>query len=279
MNEELRKLSLKEIQQEALKVLVKFDSICKEHNWSYSLVYGTLLGAVRHKGFIPWDDDVDVQMPRKDYIQFIKWCCENEGVLKPFKLCNRETVKNYPFGISRFSNMEFKFITTNESLAPFDNGVFIDIYPFDNSCNSEEEGSILMKKINKLNSEVAIFLNGKSNKSMIRSFVKRIIHIFLKLTKPKNFPALADEKISQIIQNNTSDNDIYTGCPAWVTETFKQYKKEWFKETKDILFEDHLFPVPIGYDAFLKFCYGDYLKLPPEEKRTPSHDYIIVPRV
>ena len=277
MNENTKELTLPEIQQEALKVLIKFDSLCKEHNWSYFITYGTLLGAVRHKGFIPWDDDVDVQMPREDFDAFSKWCNENAEQIKPFKLCCRETVQNYPFGISRFANMDFRYVTTGKGVLPFDIGVFLDVYPFDNYCSTKEKGSKLQKKIEKINRAVPIFITGKCAGGVFRTILKQIYHVCLRFTKPNDYPVKANKEILGLIKKYTNDSDIYVGCPSWTAGCY-QYKKEWFAEKSELEFEGHLFPVPAGYDAFLTFMYGDYMQLPPEEKRVPYHEYKIYPR-
>ena len=277
MSENKKELTLPEIQQEALKVLIKFDSLCREHNWSYFITYGTLLGAVRHKGFIPWDDDVDVQMPREDFDAFSKWCNENAEQIKPFKLCSRETVQNYPFGISRFANMDFRYVTTSERYLDFDIGVFLDIYPFDNYGSSLNVGRKIQKKISRINFNVRVFLSGSAAKKGLVSAVKKTMHHILRLVKPDDYPVNANKEILGLIKKYTNDSDIYVGCPSWTAGCY-QYKKEWFAEKSELEFEGHLFPVPAGYDAFLAFMYGDYMQLPPEEKRVPYHEYKIYPR-
>ena len=277
MNDENKELTLPEIQQEALKVLIKFDSLCKEHDWSYFITYGTLLGAVRHKGFIPWDDDVDVQMPRKDFNDFSEWCQTNTEKIKPFKLCSRETVENYPFGISRFVNMDFKYETTGKGNLPFDIGVFIDVYPFDNYCNNKREGTKLQKKIAKINKIVPVFYTAECAGGMLRTFIKNVLHVWLKITKPKNYPSLANKKIIKIINKYTSDSDIFIGCPSWTSGCF-QYEKKWFSESVELSFSGYNFLAPKDYDSFLTCLYGDYMKLPSEEQRVPYHEYKIFPR-
>lgn len=272
-------LTLPEIQQEALKVLLKLDSLCKEHSWNYCITYGTLLGAIRHNGFIPWDDDVDVFMPRKDFDEFCKWCEENNDLIKPFKLCNCKTVKDYPFGLPRLSNMDFKYVTTSKYLKEFDIGVFVDIYPLDNYCNSKKEGNHLIKKIRKVNKTRYMFLCGTAvSGGIVKSILKKTYHRFLQIYYPKNYPELSVEETRNRILKLTSENDEFVGCPAW-TDGCYQFKKEWFSEFVKYKFENYEFYIPSGYEEFLKYLYGDYMQLPPEEKRVPYHDYKIIKRV
>ena len=97
----MRELSMTEIQTGSLEILKKIDAICNECNFRYFLAYGTLIGAVRHNGFIPWDDDIDIWMPRSDYDSFIQYCEKNKDNIRPFVLMSQYNNKNYPFGISR----------------------------------------------------------------------------------------------------------------------------------------------------------------------------------
>ncbi|MBP3365699.1 MAG: LicD family protein [Treponema sp.] len=277
MNSEQKELTLSEIQQEALKVLIKFDSLCKEHNWSYFITYGTLLGAVRHKGFIPWDDDVDVMMPRKDFNDFSEWCEIHENDLKPFRLCSVRNVKNYPYDLSRFVNMEYKYEITDEYKTPFDIGVFVDIYPLDNYGNSYEQGLKLCKKTIHMNHLISIYCSGKSASNFFTKITRGIIHKLLNTIGGKDFPIKESEKIVQLINKSTNDSDIFVGVPSW-TQGCYQFNRDWFKELIEIDFEGLKFKAPARYHDFLTSLYGDYMQLPPMEQRNPYHKYKIFKR-
>lgn len=194
INKNNKELTLSEIQGEALKVLIKFDSLCKEHNWTYYIAYGTLIGAVRHQGFIPWDDDVDVQMPRKDFTELTEWCVNHEKELYPFKLCSVKTIKNYPYGLSRFANMQYKYETTSKQYLPFDIGIFIDIYPLDNYGNTYEEGLKICKKTCHLNYLLYEYYSGLGAKNFFKDIRNRVIHFGLKCFCGKTFPQKNQKK-------------------------------------------------------------------------------------
>ena len=170
-------LPLKEIQKESLVVLLKIDDICKKNGWNYCLAYGTLLGAVRHKGFIPWDDDVDIWMPRKDFDLFCEWCKEHSDEIKPFSLASRGRTKNYYYGIPRFSNLSFKYVSTFGSEKEFELGTFVDIYPLDNACDSNKKTERLFKRIKFLNKSASAYVNIKSIFGLKHSIIKFILYI------------------------------------------------------------------------------------------------------
>ena len=125
-----RELSLEEVHKETLNVLKKIDEICEHNDIKYSIMYGTLIGYMRHNGFIPWDDDMDVCMLRPEYDKFVAYCNEHEEELYPFKLMSKYTADDYPFNLQRFCDTRFKMVKT-DGLSDAGMGLFIDIYPLD----------------------------------------------------------------------------------------------------------------------------------------------------
>ena len=117
-------------QMKMLRILEFVDRVCRKHGIRYWLSSGTLLGAVRHGGFIPWDDDMDVCMLRPEYDKFVAYCNEHEEELYPFKLMSKYTADDYPFNLQRFCDTRFKMVKT-DGLSDAGMGLFIDIYPLD----------------------------------------------------------------------------------------------------------------------------------------------------
>lgn len=270
----IRELNLKEIQDVMLSNLCYFHDFCEQNNLTYYLAYGSLLGAIRHQGFIPWDDDVDVWMPRKDFDRLL--ALYKDGKLdKKYKLCNRENTNNYPYGIPRLANMEYKYVSTFNVEKQFDIGIFIDIYPLDNYCNSDEDVKEVNKCIKELRSKYFIYCCGKSDNKIIE-IPKMLIHHFLHLVYGGGYSKKIDKKISKVLNKYTNDNDKYIGVPTW--EIGKRYNKNFFGDRILKDFENKKFYVPVGYKEILTIEYNDYMSPPPPDKRVPNHGYKIYKR-
>lgn len=262
-------LTLEQMQKANLSALIKLDQICREHHLVYYLTFGTLIGAVRHHGFIPWDDDIDVLMPREDYKKLHELLGDEEK--DGFKLCNRGNTLNYTYYITRFCNMRYRFETTMDE-EKFDIGSFVDIYPLDYYCNDKEHGISLWKHVNQMNKAYLAYMNPHIGSNFVNHAVARILGFFLHVIKGKDYPSFINREIDQYISSKTTSEDLYMGVPSW-TIYFKQYRRDIFSDVTELPFEDYSFFVPQGYDEFLRTTYGDYMKLPPENERQATHYY------
>lgn len=267
----MRELTLREIQLESLNILLEFDKICKQHDIKYMLAFGTLIGAVRHKGFIPWDDDLDIWMKREDFDRFVA-LYENDSSIQPYKLCTRRNTENYSIDIPRFSNMNFKYVTGNPYEKPWDCGAFIDLYPVDYCGNSEEDkkGKKELMNISKI---YFTYTGVSSPNAKIRPF-KRILHSVLKLIPKETMIRYTEKQYDKVLKgmkNRTTD----TSAALFDSTVIRPVNSEWLDDLILMEFEGHLFPVPREYDKILRLYYKDYMTLPPEDKRVPHHDYKI----
>lgn len=273
MNE---KLTLEEIHSVTLCVLKKVIDICDKLNINYYMAYGTLIGVVRHNGFIPWDDDCDITMCRPDYEKFVSYCDSHAEELYPYKLLSKTNTNNYPYNIVRFNDMRYKAVYENTQ--SYDSGVFIDIYPLDGIDISDPA---LIKKINQKRKFLKTmiiwatddhFEKSKHNK-WYRTMIKYIARSWAKTMGGRYFL----DKLENL--KNTFDYDAcsYVGDMVWDFSTVP-LKKEWFDDYLFADFEGVKVKIPHDYDSFLKVYYGNYMELPPENQRVASHFYAIYRR-
>lgn len=264
---EVKELTIEEIQQESFKVLLKIKEIFEQNNWHYYLAYGTLIGAVRHQGFIPWDDDIDIWVPRPDYEKFIDYCIENENALYPFKLIHYKNNNKYIYTLARFTDT--RYAIDYDNVPNYGLGLFVDIYPLD-GYNGRDK--IMLKRSVRLNKMIgACGLN-----SMIKSnnVVRNIIKIpYYKLMKKFNVTKLI-KKCDLVCQKYPFEDYDIVDCWCWATDLGYMTKEEFgFDEKNTLLFNGTEFSVPKDYDSILTRLYGDYMKLPPKEKRIAQHNY------
>lgn len=191
----MRKLTISEIQAVELDNLQIIDRICQEQDLTYYLAYGTLLGAVRNQDFIPWDDDTDIWMPRRDYEAFIAYCEKDLPAL--YRIATRENSPGYPYGLARFSNQDYEFVSTKPA-EQFSAGIFTDIYPLDENGSSYPVARQLYRRCKLVNmayyAYAATWPQNFLTKSAHRLYKKAVDRIW-----GEGFAQAVDEKIQRII--------------------------------------------------------------------------------
>ena len=267
-------LSLQEIQHSSLEIVKIVRDICNQNDFKYYLAFGTLIGAIRHKGFIPWDDDLDIMMPRKDYDKLLTYFRENEKALYPIKIFNKENTDDYPYMISRVSNVSYRLVAQNER--SYGLGTFIDIYPLDGLGSDYDQACKIKEKASRLSSLCYLSTRLRCEKEITKGKLKMII----------KYPAFAVSKIigTKYFMNKLNKfKDIYDyadskyiSCVTWGSSIEKGiYSKEQFGNGIDVVFEGETFRAPLKYDTVLHQLYGDYMKMPPENERIQQHFYTV----
>ena len=253
----MKDINLKDLQKEEFKILLEIDRICKKYDIKYFLNAGTLLGAVRHKGFIPWDDDIDICMPLKDYKKFEK-------------ISKKELNKDYflqSFDTDLTSNWYTK-IRKNGTTAietgcldkPFHQGIWVDVFPLigvknDSAWLKSVAGRAVFAKklLNIKNSYISEHKSLPTVKKLHRLIPLWAVRLFAKAVYLTTFRS--PEK--------------YEFCYClWAQKKFKaKYKSALFMSSCEVEFEGHMFPSPENWDEYLTIDYGDYMTPPPPEKR------------
>ena len=268
----MKELTLQEIHEATLEMMDYIHALCEEHGIVYYVGFGSLIGTVRHNGFIPWDDDFDIQMPRKEFERF-REVFEKTDHPAYYRLCERKNTKNYYYGIPRFSDTRYRYVTTNPAEEAFDNGLFIDIYPLDNFGSTRAEAERVKKKVDRLNVMYTYYINRRNPRGGIMNVIQGVSHALLRIRFGNRLPERIDDMVLKTIRKYTSDEDTQIGEVCWDYIT-SPYPKEWFRERILHDFEGRQYWIPGDYDPLLRFDYGDYMQLPPEEERTGTrHGY------
>lgn len=273
----MKELNNKEMQAVELEILKVVANVCEELKLDYFLMYGTLLGAIRHKGFIPWDDDLDIMMKRSDYDKLLDYFIEHEHELLPYKLFSKENNPDYPFMIARICDTRYKYVADNE--ADCGMGLFVDVYPLDGAGHTwkevERKGVYFrfLSSMCFLATRERFFVDHveySSKKSIGTTIVKFPLYIIAKILGRDFFFKKLD-KLKVKYQYDLCD---YVGPTTWQSDYRRDVmKKELVDKTVFVEFEDGMFRVPERYDEVLKQKYGDYMKLPPKEKQVATHNY------
>lgn len=250
---------LKKIELDTMKALHAF---CEENSIIYYLSLGTLIGAVRHKGFIPWDDDIDVFMPRDEYNRFLDILERREWKLDDrYSLVNHKTPTYYGRPMSKVIDSK-TVLTEKEFIGDDPIGVFVDIWPLDGITSDKKEQE---KQLALMRSKTEqLYLNISKMKALgdIKGKIKHILMQF------RNRRKLIDDIEQASIKYNYADSD-YVVC--YIDSYSVIMDKKWFEERKLAAFEDAEFYIPGGYHEVLTKIYGDYMQLPPIEEQVPHH--------
>ena len=256
-------IEAKEIQVVLLEMMKGFHKACSENGINYYMLGGTCLGAIRHSGFIPWDDDIDVGLPRKDYEKF----CRIAGDILPSNLVLRyyKNTNNSPFHFVKLINKDTTLIEKNYK--DYLEGVYIDVFPLDGLEKFSFPQKIRAKTIRFLHVLIMDFYF-TGTKSGLKN-------LLLKVSKKMNMIKI-HSKIDKLMTKDKSDQPEYycNFLGAWKDREI--IKRDVFGNPTLYSFEDSEFYGPENADAYLRSLYNDYMVLPPVEKQVSRHDYYFV---
>lgn len=258
------KSEINELQKIQLSMLKDFDAVCQRHRISYQLFSGTALGAVRHKGFIPWDDDIDVVMLREDYERFFDSASKELDSNKYY--VQREFSEHWPMFFSKLRLNGTTYIEKYHSHdARIHQGIYIDIFPCDNLSDSR-----LMQKLQYIASKIVIAKSLYARGYETNSTVKKCFMQFCRILPTEPFKRLC------IRRNDSSSLKVHTFFGGGKKFERSIYLREWFEQSVKMRFEDSEFPVSAHYDEMLRVMYGDYMVMPTLEQRVCKRHAAIV---
>ena len=270
MSNENRIATSEEFKKTTKDLLAYIDSFCHENNIKYFAHYGTLIGAIRHKGFIPWDDDIDICMPREDYEKFVKMFNNDDG--QHYVLCS-ETSDTYYNGYARAcDNKMILKIKGTFDIEHF--GAFVDVFPLDIVPESLKEREVFYEDLHNAFMNILYALPTRCYKPLplrrrikfSANLVKRIPAIVMGINNAKN-------KRNQLMKKYNNTNSELISCLFDVPDDRLVMRKDQIEDLIRVPFEDIEIDIPRKYDEILRQYYGDYMKLPPSSERYSHHHF------
>lgn len=261
MSQNKKVVSVLESRHIMMEILKNVADFCDKNGIRYTLSYGTLIGAIRHQGFIPWDDDIDIDMPRPDYEKFIK----SYPQTGPYKISAFGDKNSFLLYAKVYDSRTIKKEQGIDYVKYCPLGIDIDVFPIDGQPNDIKKFKRQNDRMRFLGHLMTIYTRPASN----RKLLSNIADFFVKMIPYRFFSVIA-KKISQEYSFGETD---YVGYISHFNEDRyrNRHKLEIFKDRIQVKFEDSYFWAPIGYQEYLTNLYGDYMQLPPVEKRVTHH--------
>lgn len=263
----MRKISsLEEIQKIELDILQEIDNVCRKNKLTYYLAGGTLLGAIRHKGMIPWDNDIDISMPREDYNTLLSiWG----------SVCKKEYYKVRTFGQNNyyipFAKIEDRrtLLKQNNSSDSSEIGLFVDIFPIDAYGSDINIAKKTIAYINNTCGRITRAGADYENISLLSNCKQLFWKLFYSIVGKKR----AYDSALKPLQDFDKKTSKYVASTFGLRREKELMDKTLFESTIEVEFEGHKYFAPIGYDAYLKAMYGDYRVLPSVQDRKVPHEF------
>ena len=254
MKKETRKVTDEEIKRIQLEMLDEIDAFCRQHNIRYSLAFGTLLGAIRHKGYIPWDDDVDIIMPLPDMLRF-----KQEFRSDKLMYCDIDTVAHYEY---HFSRIAYKPTYSKKGLITKSYGISIDLYPVVGMTSEESDIQKFLQDLQPL-----------YHKRMKSIELKNKLIKLLPIKTIWGFDSTIKHFYDSVILRypyESSTAFLHAGSVRRVNI----FEYDVFESVTNVSFEGHTYMSVGDWDKYLRHCFDDYMQLPPEDQRHPYHGFV-----
>lgn len=260
----MKKIELEELKQIELNMMQEINKVCQDNGIHYYMVGGTLLGAVRHKGFIPWDDDIDIAMPRKD---FEKFCAALKEKKFNYEVQFYDNVDNYGYASPKIVDKRTVLVDYKLGFGREEGSVFIDVFLYDGMGENLREAYMryfFLKIFKKM-----VFLSKRNFKmeSAVKSIVFFLPCAVCKLIGAKRLNIF----YNKLCAKHDFYNSEYVACVAGRYGKREVFKRKIFEKTIAMTFENLRLQAPQEYKTYLTSIYGDYMKLPSKEKQVSNH--------
>ncbi len=261
-----KEIGTDEFKKISLDILLAVHEFCQRNNVKYSLACGTLIGAIRHKGFIPWDDDIDIYMVREDYERFVSLFPQLYKSRYSILAFSNEPSWNVPYA----KVYDSRTLYYEEKKYDFEGiGISIDVFPIDNAPDDlntwikYERRRVLLKNL-----YVMKELKWRKNRPLIKNLFVEFCSLLLYPFSKKSLALMLDRYAKKY---NSIETNYYTESCLGVPNG--RFLKKDFETTNDCLFDNYTFKVMAGYDDYLHQFFGNYMELPPLEERISHHRY------
>lgn len=259
--------SIRDYQIKAIEMLKDFDKFCEQNDLRYFVIGGALIGAVRHSGPIPWDDDIDVFMPRPDYEKLHEiW--NDTFISRDYTMCRTDDKVNYRSIVTLMKDNNTTFINEHSQDLDIHHGYMLDIIPIDGAAPTS-----IRRFFQKIYASLFSVLNAQrlpdNQGELIRFFTKLIYTIFRSERINYKIWKWCEKQMSKY---NFDEAEYITELTTGFKYMKLEYPKEIFSDYVMLPFSDYQIKAPVGYEQYLSMAFGNYMEFPPVEERVPKHN-------
>ena len=267
---EQKQFNTKEIQTNLLEILLYFNDFCRQNNLKYTLAGGTLLGAVRHKGFIPWDDDLDIFMLREDYEKlYTIW--NKHADINRYSIVRSNEKLNIHHSATEIQDNNTTFVLSRNLDLDSHQGLMIDVIPLDNVAPT-----IFGKISQMINSMIYCCFNFQRMPEHKGGLTTLATKIALTIVPSFKLRYLIWNYADRQIRKYSDKSGLVASFGEGATIMRQRFPRDWFLDPLFLEFEGHILPVPADYDKWLSVSYGDYMQLPSIDEQIPRHEALFI---
>lgn len=261
----MQEIDSNEIKKKELDILLQFKDFCEKNNIDFYLRGGTLIGAIRHNGFIPWDDDIDVMVSRKDYYKIIDLINKNNKIGNNLTwYCYEQDNSVYPF--AKIFDNDTLVVSDNDYSK---NGIWIDVFPYDIVLKNK---NLVFFKTTILRKLISLKIEKINKKNLFKFIIKKMLKFLLLPFKTTFFTKIDVNTSIKYYNKNIEESRIDYAVCCWSYGKTERFDINDIREKKYVKFEEELMPIMIGYDKHLRSIYGDYM-IVPEQKERETHNF------